>query len=39
MGNEHEKTPDGEDGGQNQEVYDQGQQSGHDQPHPGTQGK
>jgi hypothetical protein len=33
MSNEHEPTPDGEDGGQNQEVHDEGQQAGHDEPH------
>lgn len=34
MSDEHEPTPDGEGGGQNQEVHDEGQQAGHDQPHP-----
>jgi hypothetical protein len=38
MGSEHEKKPDGEDGGQNQESHDEGQQSGHDQPHPKRSG-
>lgn len=34
MSNEHEKTPDGEDGGQNQEAHDEDQQAGHDEPNP-----